>query len=222
MRTHYLELLKCVELFKEETMRRLYELEPEEKDGFVPGNPLARATPLMVNDYPVYQFSYDGMLPLYKEKDREYLALIRNYYHRITFEAYDYSKVETPLNRAVLVIQHYFRDGIIRDLDNRNRKYIIDAIRQTGLVKDDNWKELSIIEEGLPDKQNHIQVYLLGKENRVNFLNYLEHNSHHLKKIPEVGRRREIESEAKQKPQEEIEDNLFHNEKHHLQELWGK
>ncbi|MFC3041608.1 hypothetical protein ACFOGI_15280 [Virgibacillus xinjiangensis] len=219
MRTHYLELLKCVELFKEETMRRLYELEPEERNTSAPGNPLAKATPLMVNGYPVYQFSYDGMLPLYKEGDREYLALIRNYYHRITLEEYDYSKVETPLNRAVLVIQHHFKDGIIRDLDNRNRKYIIDAIRQTRLVEDDNWKELSIVEEGLPDKQNHIQVYLLEKENKVDFLNYLEQHSHHLKKIPEVGRRRLIEG-WQQAPEEP--ETSHYLETKHLQELWGK
>ncbi|ALX47714.1 hypothetical protein [Lentibacillus amyloliquefaciens] len=222
MKSHYLDLLKSVEMFKEETMRRLYEEKLEDMNEAGPGsNPLAKATPLMVNGYPVFQFSYDGMLPLYKEDDRDYAAMVRNYYQRITFESYNYTDVNNRFGRAVIIIQHYFNDNVIRDLDNRNRKYIIDAIRHTGLVKDDNWKELSIIEEGLVDKQNHIQVYLLADENKINFLRYLEKHQHHLKQIPDVGQRSEIENELRQhsRPKDK---SAFANQKQSFHELWGE
>ncbi|GAB3051304.1 hypothetical protein [Virgibacillus ainsalahensis] len=222
LKSHYVELLKSVEMFKEETMRRLYELEPEGREDAVSSNPLARTTPHYVNGYPVFQFSYDGMLPLYKENDRDYASFVRNYYHRITFESYNYAGIEMQFNQAVLVIQHYFQDNIIRDLDNRNRKYIIDAIRYTRLVKDDNWKELSILEEGLPDKQNHIQVYLLAEENRLNFLSYLKSNQHRLKQIPEVGKRRKVEYEHKQHSLLETQEHSFLNDEKPFPELWDK
>jgi|GEM_PF-3264895 len=222
MKSHYLDLLKSVEMFKEETMRRLYEEKTEDMNEAGPkSNPLATATPLMVNGYPVFQLSYDGMLPLYKENDRDYAAMIRNYYQRITFESYNYTAVKNQFSRAVLIIQHYFDDNRIRDLDNRNRKYIIDAMRHTGLVQDDNWKELSIIEEGLSDKQNHIQVYLLAEENKINFLSYLEQHQHHLKQIPKVGERSEMEKELKQHSWRK--DKIpFANQTQPFHELWGE
>ncbi|WP_176447355.1 hypothetical protein [Lentibacillus sp. CBA3610] len=220
MKSHYLDLLKSVEMFKEETMRRLYEEKPKDINNKEPSrNPLATATPRMVNGYPVFQFSYDGMLPLYKANDRDYAAMVRHYYQRITFESYNYADVQHQFGRAGLIIQHFFNDHVIRDLDNRNRKYVIDAIRYTGLVKDDNWQELSIIEEGQHDKGNHIQVYLVEEENKINFLSYLKHHQHQLKKIPEVGKRSELECELKQYRKEDT--SSFYQQQP-FQELWGE
>lgn len=122
--------------------------------------------PLVIDGYPVFQFRYEGAMPLYKETDRKYLALVREYYYQVTLSMYDFTEVNFQFKKAVLIIQHIFKNGIIRDLDNRNRKYLIDAIRHTGLIDDDNFKNLSILEEGFINKEcaPYVNVYLLEEQ----------------------------------------------------------
>ncbi|OZU89039.1 hypothetical protein CIL03_08455 [Virgibacillus indicus] len=190
--SHYMEILKSLERLREETMKRMYEQEPN-MDG--ESNPMAAISPLTTNDYPVFQFSYDGLLPLYKENDREYMSFVRNYYYRITNESNENQKNITQFDKASIVISYYFQDKRIRDLDNRNRKVIIDAIRHTNIIKDDCWKNISIFEEGYSDNQNHIQVYLLERSNLSNFLAYLEKYHQVIRQIPKAGEKKEIEKE---------------------------
>src|SRR5690625_3015583 len=85
--------------------------------------PMARFKPLIVDDYPVFQYSYEGVLPQYKENDHEYISMIRHYYYGATLDSYDYSKMELPvIEKGVMIFVHYFKNKLIRDLDNRNRK----------------------------------------------------------------------------------------------------
>lgn len=128
---------------------------------------------LLINGYPVYHFIYEGTMPLYDEGDSDYKALIREYYYEATFNLYDFTNVTAQFDNAVLIIEHHFNDSIIRDLDNRNRKYLIDAIRHTGLVNDDDYKNLSILEEGYEtDKSPFLSVFLLEANNLSDFLVY--------------------------------------------------
>ncbi|MEJ9282362.1 hypothetical protein [Ureibacillus thermosphaericus] len=110
------------------------------------------AQPIMVNGYPVIQFRYESAMPLYSEKDKEYTALVRDYYFQVTSDMYNYPELNISFDKATLIIQHVFPDRIIRDLDNRNRKYLIDAIKFTELIDDDNFQKLSIYEEGFVKK----------------------------------------------------------------------
>lgn len=172
-----MEILKSLERLKEETMKRLYEHELLGSDELgLHQNQPATYKKIAVNNYNVFQFSFVGLLPWYKNDDREYLSFVRNYYHRVTNESFDFTNT-VQLSKACIIIYHYFQDGCIRDLDNRNRKVIIDAIRHTNLIKDDCWKYVSILEEGFSDKQNHVQVYVLDRVNLPNFLSYL--GKHH-------------------------------------------
>lgn len=130
--------------------------------------------PLMVNGYPVFQFRYDGAMPLYDETDKKYIALVRNYYYQVTLTMYEYPKIDVHFGKAVLIIQHVFPNAIIRDLDNRNRKYLIDAIRHTGLIDDDNFMHLSIVEEGFIKKEcsPYVNAFLLGEKHFLDFLSH--------------------------------------------------
>ncbi len=130
--------------------------------------------PIMVNGYPVFQFRYDGAMPLYDEKDKKYTALVRNYYFQVTLNMYEFPKIDIRFEKAVLIIQHVFSNAIIRDLDNRNRKYLIDAIRHTGLIDDDNFMHLSIVEEGFIKKEcsPYVNAFLLGENNLLDFLSH--------------------------------------------------
>lgn len=160
--------------------------------------PMAKVKPLLINGYPVFQFSYEGALPAYKEGDRDYLALIRNYYYRATFDAYDFPKIDIRFDQSVIITAHYFNNMQIRDLDNRNRKLIQDAIRQTGLIGDDSWSKVWNVDLGFLDtKGNHVQVYVVSQENFPDFMSYLQDEHRNLITVVEDARKDLIIEEYK-------------------------
>ena len=160
--------------------------------------PMAKVKPMVINGYPVFQFSYEGALPAYKEDDRDYLALIRHYYYRATFDSYDFTKIDFKFDQSVIITAHYFNNMQIRDLDNRNRKLIQDAIRQTGLIGDDSWSRVWNVDVGFLDpKGNHVQVYVVSQDNFANFMSYLQDEHWELLKVVEASRKETIIEEYK-------------------------
>ncbi|MBG9730753.1 hypothetical protein ABD87_14720 [Lysinibacillus sphaericus] len=132
----------------------------------------------------VHQFSYFGTLPPYKEGHH---GLVKQYYQTITANAFDYNDRRDFIEgKAYVFLAHYFENKKQRDLDNRNRKYIIDMLRGTPLINNDTWADLCIFEDGFKDSVPHLQVYLLDKVNKNSFDSYF--NLHHeaLKRIPRI------------------------------------
>lgn len=178
------EMLKSLEKFKVFIMREINDI--RQNDTAIRKTtvyPMAKVQPMIIDDYSVFQFAYEGMLPLHKENDPEYNSMIRHYYYSATFDSYNFSEVEKPVfNHATLVFVHYFKDKIIRDLDNRNEEFIQDAIKLTGLIKDDNWKNLWNLNIGFYDGgSNHVQVYLVPTECLSHFIDYLKENHEDMK-----------------------------------------
>lgn len=132
--------------------------------------------PIAINNYPVFQFRYEGSMPLYKEKDKKYLDMVRDYYYQATLDMYDYPNVDIQFDKVAIIIQHVFPQRRIRDTDNRNRKYVVDAIRYTGLINDDNMDELILLEEGYIKENSipYVNVMVLDSDNLVDFLPYRE------------------------------------------------
>ncbi|GLY12709.1 hypothetical protein [Pseudobacillus badius] len=131
--------------------------------------------PIYINGYPVFQFCYRGEIPLYDKEDPKYTATVRDYYLQATYNSYDFSNMPVRFEKAVMIIQHFFTNRSRRDLDNRNRKYLIDAIRHTGLIKDDDFNVLSILEEGFcTEEEPCVKVFLLEKRNFQDFLLHKE------------------------------------------------
>lgn len=119
------------------------------------------------DSFNVHHFAFLGALPLYKEG---FQYTTEAYYHTLLSLFHDDFEGVTPLGGvSCLAIYHFFENEVIRDIDNRNRKYIIDMVRGTGLIRDDNWKELSLYERGFKDSCNHIQVYLFEDINKNSF-----------------------------------------------------
>lgn len=165
--------LECLEMLRINLYRDLVEAKtyPYQR---VPIKHKNYFQPLAINGYPVFQFRYEGAMPLYDKENRELIQLVRDYYFQATLEMYELPEINIQFKKAVLIIQHIFPDKIIRDLDNRNRKFVIDAIRLTGLINDDHFMNLSIFEEGYV-KENaipYVNVFLLNKENFQDFLTY--------------------------------------------------
>ena len=97
--------------------------------------------------------------------------MIRHYYFRSTFDAYDFSKINIKFDRSVIIIAQHYENKIIRDFDNRNRKLIQDAIRHTGLIGDGSWWRVWNVDIGFLDPRgNHVQVYVVSQENFVEFI----------------------------------------------------
>ena len=191
--------------------------------------PMAKIKPMVIDNYPVFQFSYDGALPLYKEADRDYLAMIRHYYFRATLDAYDFTKIDFQFDKSVIIIAQYYENKMIRDLDNRNRKLIQDAIRHTGLIGDDSWWRVWNFDVGFIDPRgNHVQVFIVSQDNFEDFITYLKEEYFHLAKIPESTLQEEIfeeyREEMKRKKKEKVsEDNerLKRSSKTKPEDFWG-
>lgn len=166
--------LECLEMLRINLYRDLVEAKtyPYQR---VPIKHKNYFQPLAINGYPVFQFRYEGAMPLYDEKNKNLLALVRNYY-QATLDMYEYSSLDICFDKAALIIQHVFPQHRVRDADNRNRKYLIDAIRFTELIYDDSMDKLLILEEGYIKKGTlpYVNALLLDSRNLHDFLPYRE------------------------------------------------
>lgn len=166
--------LECLEMLRINLYRDLVEAKtyPYQR---VPIKHKNYFQPLAINGYPVFQFRYEGAMPLYDEKNKKLLALVRNYY-QATLDMYEYSSLDICFDKAALIIQHVFPQHRVRDADNRNRKYLIDAIRFTELIYDDSMDKLLILEEGYIKKGTlpYVNALLLDSRNLHDFLPYRE------------------------------------------------
>lgn len=178
-KTRLKEILRGIERTKQYVMRELnalgYNKETVRRTIVYP---VAKVKPIYIKDYPVFHFAYEGALPLYDEENSEYNSMIRSYYYNATFDAYDYSKLSLPMMEdATIIFVHYFNDMKIRDLDNRNRKFIQDAIKLTGIIEDDNWQNVWNLEIAFYDKNKcHVQVYVIPSQKLPHFIGYLMDN----------------------------------------------
>src|SRR5699024_4816017 len=109
--------------------------------------------------------------------------IISDFYFHTTMSAYDFEEYEDFFDEAFIIYCQYFNDSVIRDLDNRNKKYIQDAIRYTRLIEDDTWKHVSNIDMGFTDVFKHNQEYVVDKKKVVNFLQELLENHNEYKKV---------------------------------------
>src|SRR5699024_994984 len=94
--------------------------------------------PIMVHGYPVFHFACDGPLLLNEVTDKKTNKNMKSYIEWCMYNLYQTEENGLPLQNARIFIQHFFKNNIISDLDNRNHKFIIDALRILRIIKDDN------------------------------------------------------------------------------------
>lgn len=131
-----------------------------------------------LSSIPVYAFRYPGMLPLYTE-EKKFQNELREYYQQATVEAMSSFPQPQPFDKAVMYMCHYFSDLRIRDLDNRNRRHLINAMRRAGIIQDDCWEKLSTMEAGFKDseKNNYIEVYVTDQSNQLELINFVNNKA---------------------------------------------
>lgn len=63
-------------------------------------------------------------------------------------------KPETPIKKCVVRITYFFRTRQRHDPDNYNGKFILDGLREAGIIEDDSFKNVELQLCGSYDKEN--------------------------------------------------------------------
>jgi hypothetical protein len=126
----------------------------------------------------VYQLSYSGMLPLY-DRENKYRSAVRDYYIEATVNTLRpliRSNKVTGFAQALLYFCHFFDNKVLRDLDNRNRSILINALRYSGLLAGDTWQHVETMESGFfaPDGTNHIELFITSQENGLDMIRFIK------------------------------------------------
>ncbi|MDH6372935.1 hypothetical protein M2444_004764 [Paenibacillus sp. PastF-3] len=117
----------------------------------------------------IFHFSLPGLLPIYDQANRQLREVrkeIRDYKAELGMKIFALLQERGleknhPFEESFIYIVHCFPNLIESDLDNRGRKYVMDAFRSSGLLLKDSWTHLSFAEKGLYDKGNaHTEVFL--------------------------------------------------------------
>ncbi|WP_019156862.1 hypothetical protein [Robertmurraya massiliosenegalensis] len=71
----------------------------------------------------------------------------------------------------ILIVQH-FGNNIITDLDNRFHSFIFNALRASLIIPDDNWKNLSYMEDGKKTSgKPYTEIFVGNNENMIDIIN---------------------------------------------------
>src|SRR5699024_1817322 len=160
--------------------------------------PLSDVRTLEIKGNHVIQIAYDGLLPLYID-NTSYKQAICDYYFDATLCSYDFSGMEDYYNKPTVIFFHYYDNKIIRDYDNRNYKYILDAIRHTRIMEDDNWQSMSTADFGFVSDINAVYVYICEEKKLPNVLSDLFENHEQYKEgnMPVISKEKFIENHQK-------------------------
>ncbi|MED0738532.1 hypothetical protein [Aneurinibacillus thermoaerophilus] len=98
-----------------------------------------------------------------KEIRRYYAGMVANPIRSLNFLE--------KIKHAVVLIVYYYPNYVIRDGDNRAVKPLLDGIRYSRIIEDDNWKYLSFTVCGELDKQNpRTELYLFDLHKNIGLL----------------------------------------------------
>ncbi len=114
----------------------------------------------------ILRIFFEGALPPYINPRTAtghdpYYKDVRTYYEIATDAALRTNRERPSITKAVVFLRHHFKDLIIRDLDNRNRKLIIDALRKNQVMGEDAWQHCSFYEEGVLAEKNAVEVFVM-------------------------------------------------------------
>lgn len=133
------------------------------------------------HEIPYYHFLYeDNLHVLLRRKNywKARQATLENgmslleYLAKETDKQFNFNNANFPVfERAVMLIIHYFSDNRTHDLDNFIYKPIVDTIKKTRIIPDDNYKNLSLFYVGQPDTKDCLEVYLVPFSYFIEFAN---------------------------------------------------
>lgn len=112
--------------------------------------------PVESDDIKFYMFYFEDNIPSYRgdTKDKEYGRSIARYYNLSISRQLSQMNEKLFAEKFLIVIDQKFKGRYRRDLDNRNRKLIIDAIKNNHLIDDDTVDDITILENGKLNASN--------------------------------------------------------------------
>src|SRR5699024_484020 len=179
-------MLEKMEVFRSDVMAEINTLQVNDHTSVpVSVYPMANIDRFRFNDALVYQFSYHGALPPYQGMTKQYIKMMKDYYYMATLQSSDVLNIQEETHnpawkgKNVIIFAHFFRDLKTRDLDNRNKKYILDAIKRTGVLEDDSWMHVTLTDMAFLDEgHNHVQVFVVPENMYPAFYEELHANHH--------------------------------------------
>ncbi|MCZ1268416.1 MULTISPECIES: hypothetical protein [Paenibacillus] len=150
--------------------------------GFVPeqmGN--VRVIETLDQQSYILHFSLPGILPHYQVEQRDKRVVrkqireSKEYYNRLFFDLSSSLPARYSYKKAFIYIIQFFSDRVIRDFDNRERKYVFDALRAALVIKDDNWQNMSVCESGEYDQGNpHTEIFISEHCYSIELFSYIQ------------------------------------------------
>jgi hypothetical protein len=125
-------------------------------------------------EIPYYHFVYTGDIyrDLYRKNAKYFQdgTRIKEFFARNTVKQFNDYEVKYAFSKAFMVIVHYFPDDTARDLDNYAYKPVIDSIRMTKIIEDDNWQNLSLFTLGDRAEKEKLELFIVPFRYTVEFL----------------------------------------------------
>jgi hypothetical protein len=114
-----------------------------------------------------------------KKEITKYHNKIRDYYLRVTYVAVEEFMRKEKVRKfehAFIYACHFFSNLSARDLDNRSRSFLINALRYAKVIPGDEWQKLTYMESGFldVDKTNHVSFFVTDRKNGMKLAEYVE------------------------------------------------
>ena len=128
---------------------------------------------------PFYKFTYKKNIQMllnrkeYWKKRNNRLPngkFLMEYINEVTFSQINFKNDKRPIfEKAMMVFIHHFTDNRRHDLDNYVYKPIVDSVRLTKIIPDDNYKHLSFSYFGKKCNEEYIEVFIVPIQYYLDF-----------------------------------------------------
>ena len=80
----------------------------------------------------------------------------------IVFFSTTSNRPKAPLDKAIVILTYHFPTKGRRDPDNYSGKFLLDGLRQSGVITDDSFDHISLfLTKGEPNKKPYVQIEVI-------------------------------------------------------------
>jgi len=93
-----------------------------------------------------------------------------------TDSAWKANPQKTNYEEAFVYFVHVFPNYKRLDYDNRGRKFVIDALRFVGVIKDDNWRNIQLSERGVLSRTgaSRVEVFVCDVKDKSLLIEHID------------------------------------------------
>lgn len=163
------EWIKSRELELHQQMVEWQFQEEKQRNGDVPSGAYGEHAEILSDG--VIKVTIPELIPPYSVQTYDIEKDLRLHIKKMVVKALLPIQEQVNITEGLLLIVHFFPNKVIRDLDNRANKYLVDGIRYSRIIPDDSWTHLSFLVMGAVDRENpRTELYLFDAEKRLDML----------------------------------------------------